>query len=153
MTTMKNTAENTDRLPRPVARGALLAELEDLPGDESWRDLLRTEEVLSPLEIDPDEAVCGNCLHWMGHVASKQVEWLDGAGRLQEEWVAPCAVAAVDPDAGVAVVMLGERGHCQAHEAAFSPSREYCEACLEARIHPEAARGVVAGLDFPATLC
>lgn len=150
MTAMERTHGYTARLPRPVARGALLAELEELPGDESWRDLLRMEDLLSP--PDPDDAVCGNCLHWMGHVASKQVEWLDGAGHLQEAWVAPCAVAAVEADAGEAVVMLGERGHCLAHEGSFSPSRDYIEACLEARIHPDVARGVVAGVDFPATL-
>lgn len=77
--------------------------------------------------------VCGNCAHWMrdGGVASGLVEYRDEAGKLTVGRFFPCAVHAVEPDAGDAIALMGANGHCRCHADAFEPASWYLEELRE----------------------
>ena len=99
------------------------------------------------------EKICGNCAHWMRSKDRKElITFRDAAGKSVTGMYFPCAVHAVEADAGDSVALMGERGHCRCHADAFEPADWYLEELREQDTDEASLYGLVPGADFPATL-
>lgn len=78
-----------------------------------------------------ENAICRNCAHWDVEHAVQLPLYQKGKLLFHREFAA-CKVNAVEADAGQSITMMGEYGHCQWHEEAFTPATDYLYACHEA---------------------
>ena len=102
------------------------------------------------------EKICGNCAHWMRTFKGGKysIEYADEKGEIGRDYFSPCAIHAVEADAGNAVALMTKNGHCICHSDAFEPADFYLEELAEQEnVLDEAAfNGVIPGRDFPGTL-
>ena len=102
------------------------------------------------------EKICRNCVHWMcdAHGGAYLIHYVNEQGKETNGYFSPCAIHAVEPDAGDSIALMAKDGHCICHSDAFKPSAYYLEELAEQGIEfDEAAyNGVTPGSDFPGSL-
>lgn len=102
------------------------------------------------------EKICGNCAHWMcnAHGGIYLIRYVNEQGKETNGYFSPCAVHAVEPDAGDSIALMAKDGHCICHSDAFEPSAYYLEelAEQESEFDEAAYNDVTPGRDFPGTL-
>lgn len=98
------------------------------------------------LEFYAEDKICFNCKHW--DTASDHLVLFKGKTR----HMCQCRADAVEPDAGVAVVLTDGEGNCNNHSQMWEPSASFMEEVRERMTPPEERYGLIPGEHHPFTL-
>lgn len=98
------------------------------------------------LEFYDEDKICLNCKNW--DTAQDKLVLYEGRAR----FMCQCNANAIEPDAGVAVVLTDGEGHCKNHSQMWEPSKTFMDE-VRARMTPvNEINGLTPGVDFPVTL-